>query len=116
MLDSGKIEELMAAINDDYVNWTLGPKREMTAVKQDMIDDFAADLSYTVGNKYVKITKGGSVWGFIVNTADDQKFKLGDILMAANWKTPARNQSRGNVLDGNYVVKWTGPLYVNQKK
>jgi len=28
-----------------------------------------------------------------------------------DWSAPARNHARGNVLDGGYVVQWTGPLY-----
>ena len=67
----------------------------------------------TVGKKYIRIVNGsGGVWGFIVNTADDKKFNLGDILMAAGWKTPARNSSRGNIIDGGYSISWTGPGYL----
>ena len=29
----------------------------------------------------------GGVWGFVVNTDDDKKFKRGDILKAQGWNT-----------------------------
>jgi hypothetical protein len=33
---------------------------------------------------------------------DDKKFKIGDILKSASWKTPARNFERGNVISGDW--------------
>ena len=67
--------------------------------------------------KYIKIITGKhggnrSVWGFIVNTDEDKKFKKGDLLKAAGWAAPARNSARGNILKGGYVINWTGPLYL----
>ena len=69
------------------------------------------------GKKYIKITKTlgpnqRSVWGFIVKE-DGPKFRKGDILKAASWQAPALNSPRGNILDGGYTIKWTGPLYLN---
>ena len=43
---------------------------------------------------------------------DSGKFKKGDILKAAGYRAPARNSARGNVLEGNYAIQWTGPLYL----
>ena len=40
-------------------------------------------------------------------------FKKGDILKAASWSAPAKNRARGNILEGNYPIQWTGPLYLN---
>ena len=51
----------------------------------------------------------GSVWGFVVNVENDPKFKKGDILKAAGWATPARNQARGNLIDGNLRYGYNGP-------
>ena len=31
-----------------------------------------------------------SVWGFIVASENDKKFKVGDILMAAGWKRSSK--------------------------
>ena len=67
------------------------------------------DSSYSDGSKYVKIVTGNSVWGFVVRVHNDKKFRFGDILKPAGWKTPARNFARGNVIDGNFGgVSWTG--------
>ena len=68
--------------------------------------------------KYIKIltelSNGSqqSVWGFIVASENDKKFQVGDILMAAGWRGPARNKARGNVLSGNFGSSWTGPNYL----
>ena len=72
------------------------------------------------GQKYIKIgrvsdhTQGrmGQVWGFVVNTDTDSKFKKGDLLKAAGFNAPARNAARGNVLEGGFGIRWTGPLYL----
>ena len=52
----------------------------------------------------------GQVWGFVVNTDSDKKFKKGDLLKAG-FNAPARNAARGNVLEG--VLVYAGlPLYL----
>lgn len=77
-----------------------------------MVEKFNEGLSYTVGRKYIKVIADGGVWGFIVTAHNDKKFAKGDILLAANWSTPARNKARGNILDGGYSIYWTGPKYL----
>ena len=79
--------------------------------------EFATGIEVSYGSKYIKIVTGKhggnrSVWGFIVNTDQDKKFKKGDLLKAAGWAAPARNAARGNILKGGYVINWTGPLYL----
>ena len=83
-------------------------------------DDFRSKFMVAVGQKYIKIGrvsdhssgKMGQVWAFVVNTDDDKKFKRGDVLKAAGFNAPARNAPRGNVLDGGFNIRWTGPLYL----
>ena len=83
-------------------------------------EEFRAKFMVTVGQKYIKIGrvsdhssgKMGQVWAFVVNTDDDKLFKRGDVLKAAGFNAPARNAPRGNVLDGGFNIRWTGPLYL----
>ena len=81
-------------------NWYTDPS--------DRIKEFSQELEVKFGTKYIKILSGGSAHSFIVNTDKDEKFKKGDILMAASWSTPARNFPRGNIFDTDYNVRWTG--------
>ena len=81
-------------------------------VRRKMFDEYVTTLRETYGSKYIKVISNGSVSAFIVNTENDKKFRYGDILKSASWKAPARNAARGNVLEGNYDINWTGPLYL----
>ena len=89
-----------------------------TDIGKKMVGDFINGFVVKSGQKYVKImsgnggTVGGSCWGFIVKE-DTPKFKKGDILKPAGWNKPATNAARGNVLDGNYEIHWTGPVYLS---
>lgn len=97
-----KVIDLLQSIKDDYAKFNNNAT---------MRRDFNLGLRYTVGKKYIKIiTSSGSVWGFVVMEPDAQFFE-GDILMAAGWSKPARNQARGNVFSG-YDIEWTGPKYL----
>ena len=107
------ISYMETAMIEDY-NHFMNRDDEVTAK---MRLEFATGIEYKYGSKYIKIITGKnggnrSVWGFIVNTDFDKKFKKGDLLKAAGWTTPARNAARGNILDGGYVINWTGPLYL----
>lgn len=82
---------------------------------------------YEDGRNYIKLLKSeedqydgslrSSVVGFIVKKSPkaidnktNEKFKIGDMLMAAGYNKPATNFARGNVLDGykQSSVRWTG--------
>ena len=107
------ISYMETAMIEDY-NHFMNRDDEVTAK---MRLEFATGIEYKYGSKYIKIITGKhggnrSVWGFIVNTDFDNKFKKGDLLKAAGWTTPARNAARGNILDGGYPINWTGPLYL----
>ena len=83
-------------------------------------EEFREKFMVTVGQKYIKIGRVsdhssgrmGQVWAFVVNTDNDKKFKKGDLLKAAGYNAPARNAARGNVLEGNFQIRWTGPEYL----
>ncbi len=83
-----------------------------------MQSEFRDSFRLENGQKYAKVISKNSVFAFIVK--EDMKtkygqpmFKKGDILKAASWSAPAKNRARGNILEGNYPIQWTGPLYLN---
>ena len=105
-------------IGDDYENWTLGAKALLNAdsiekrIRRNGVVEFKNGIDHVCGSKYIKVTRSDnqtSVHSFIVNIYDDDKFKYGDILKAASWKSPARNFARGNIFE-EYKVKWTGAI------
>jgi hypothetical protein len=108
--------ELLERIVADYTSFTANSPYGDAVRKEEYNNAFRNGLRVEEGRKYLKVIKRTGtqdmVWGFIVNTDDDKKFKRGDILMAAGYNAPARNKSRGNIYDGNYVIRWTGPLYI----
>ena len=107
-----ELETLKQAIKTDYIKFaTRGGKRPLEGYFADQVAKFDDLITIKEGNKYIKIIKENSVWGFIVNTDNDKKFKRGDILKAAGWNAPARNAARGNIFE-NYSVAWTGPHYL----
>ena len=68
--------------------------------------------TYEAGYFYIRIVKEGNgqrvVHSFLANKETD-KFKLGDILKAHNWKRPVKQNPRGNILAGTLErVHWTG--------
>ena len=114
---NNEMNALIANIKKDYFDWTTGCAAAkgrciLSDINKTMIAEFNDKLTYKMGSKYIKVISGGSVWGFVVNTDKDKKFKCGDILKAAGWAAPARNKARGNILDGGYTIRWTGPLYL----
>jgi|TARA_R110000751_G_scaffold52493_6_gene114441 hypothetical protein len=120
-LMNNEMTTLLENIKEDYLKWTTkcSGANNMPGVLSDinkkMIAEFNEGISYKAGTKYIKITRErNGVWGFVVNTDKDKKFKKGDLLMAAGYNAPARNHSRGNILDGGYKIEWTGPRYINR--
>jgi len=81
-------------------------------VRKKMYKRFSESFVEKTGSKYIKVISSDSVTAFIVKTDKDKKFKKGDILKPAGFNAPARNKARGNILDGNYPINWTGPLYL----
>ena len=108
---NNEMATLIESIKADYLAWQGDCAGVLTDINKKMIAEFDEGLSYKTGSKYIKITRErGGVWGFVVNTDNDKKFKKGDILKAAGYAAPARNFARGNIIDGGYTVRWTGAL------
>jgi len=103
------LQEYLEHIEQNYTSWwTANGQTEMTDIQKEMAKDFAASIRYEVGRKYIKVISNRSAHSFIC-LEDSGKFRKGDILMAAGWSSPARNFSRGNVIDRNFGrTRWTG--------
>ena len=109
------LSKMKAAMIEDYESWNhVAADAPHDEIRARMNKEYAAGFEVKYGSKYIKLlTKGGgSVTAFIVGTDKDKKFKKGDILKPGGWAAPARNKSRGNILDGGYPINWTGPLYL----
>ena len=108
-----EINTLIQAIKTDYINWTTSNgTKEMSSYSQGVVDSMEDNIQVKEGKKYIKIIRENSVWGFI-SKVDFKHLRKGDILKAAGYNAPALNAPRGNILDGGYTVRWTGPLYLN---
>jgi len=102
------IAKLIAASIEDY---------NEVCDNKNMQEEFANSWSVKEGQKFIKVCAKHSVHSFIVKEdmftpGGQPRFKKGDVLKAASWAAPALNQPRGNVLEGNYPMQWTGPLYL----
>ena len=74
------------------------------------------NLRVFIGRKYAKICRnhGQLAWGF-VQLQDCDKFKKGDLLKAATWHAPAKNQARGNIITGDLSqVMYSGLRYLKK--
>ena len=113
---------LLSHMKEDYHNWSMRGRtvhsnttdfiRE-TEIRERMEEEYNTGLGYELHTKYIKVVsdKHGScsVCAFVVATENDKKFRFGDILKPAGWATPARNFSRGNILENNFRgLRWTG--------
>ena len=107
-IESG-LSKMKAAMIDDYAGFM--PPND--GIRAKMNEEYAEKFTVTYGSKYIKITEeGNGVKAFIVAVDNDKKFRKGDILKAAGYAAPARNGARGNIVDGGYTIRWTGPLYL----
>ena len=114
-LDEG-IENLMAGAKNDYIRCsTSNGKKELTGYSLEQVKKWDSLIKVSQGKKYIKVVQENGVFAFIVKE-DFKHFKKGDILKPAGYNAPALNSARGNVLTGNYMIQWTGPLYMDSQR
>ena len=110
------IENMMFGAKKDYYDWTTNNgQKDLTGYSKEQVDNWDDNTKVKAGQKYIKIVQGTGVFAF-VNIHDNGKFKKGDIFKAAGYNKPALNAARGNVLEGNYYIQWTGPLYMDSQR
>ena len=108
------IKNLIEGAKQDYIEWSNVLTKQSDYLIRRTSDFDNMKVKYN--KKYIKLisTENGydsSVFVFIAKQ-DFDHFKKGDILKADGWKRPALNKARGNVLDGNYPINWTGAVYL----
>ena len=105
------IKNMMEGAKADYVRMSTSGGKELTGYSLEQTQLWDSKTKVTQGKKYIKVVQDTGVFCFIVKD-DFKHFKKGDILKAAGYNAPALNSARGNVLTGDYQIRWTGPLYL----
>jgi hypothetical protein len=105
------IVNMMNGAKDDYIKMSTSGGKELTGYSKEQVDNWDNNTKVKEGKKYIKIVQGNGVFAFVMKE-DSGRFKKGDVLKAAGYNKPALNSARGNVLNGNYAIQWTGPLYL----
>ena len=105
------ITNMMLGAKNDYIRMSTSGGSELTGYSKEQVDNWDNKTRVSEGKKYIKIVQDTGVFAFVMKE-DSGRFKKGDILKAAGYNKPALNSARGNVLEGNYAIQWTGPLYL----
>lgn len=112
-INESVLREYADFIKQDYINWwSQNGTRELTKTQQEMVDSFRVD--FEPGSSYIRVVQSSdtgsrSSHSFIV--VKPGKFKVGDILKSASWRSPAKNFVRGNIFDKTFNrIRWTGAL------
>ena len=114
------VKNLIKAANADYCDGTsYDGSKTKTDVMLEMEEKFKNGVSIKNGQKYIGIyTSSGhqsSIWGGVAKKDSAcGRVKKGDILKAAGYGayTLVGAGRRGNVLEGNFSVSWTGANYL----
>ena len=110
------IANMMAGAKDDYIRMsTSNGKKELVGYSKEQVDNWDNKTKISEGKKYIKVVQDTGVFAFVMKE-DSGHLKKGDVLKAAGYNKPALNSARGNVLNGNYHIQWTGPLYMDSQK
>ena len=109
------ITNMMLGAKDDYIRMSTSGGKELTGYSKEQVDNWDNKTKVSEGKKYIKIVQDTGVFAFVMKE-DSGRFKKGDILKAAGYNKPALNSARGNVLNGNYYIQWTGPLYMDSQR
>ena len=109
------ITNMMLGAKNDYIRMSTSGGKELTGYSKEQVDNWDNKTKVIEGKKYIKIVQDTGVFAFVMKE-DSGRFKKGDILKAAGYNKPALNSARGNVLNGNYYIQWTGPLYMDSQR
>ena len=101
------MDRLVENIHKDYAGWSNNVKYSSERER--------VNITIKPGRKFIKVIRENSVWGFVAKADGVNKgvpMKVGDVLKAAGWASPAKH-TRGNIFDDNQdYFSWTGPNYL----
>ena len=114
------VNNLIKAIKADYCDGTsYDGSKTKSDTRLEMEEKFKNGWTIKNGQKYIGIYKTlgnqKSIWGGVVKKDSAcGRLKKGDILKAAGYGTYTMVGAgrRGNVLEGNFSVSWTGANYL----
>ena len=109
------ITNMMLGAKNDYIRMSTSGGKELTGYSKEQVDNWDNKTKVSEGKKYIKIVQDTGVFAFVMKE-DSGHLKKGDVLKAAGYNKPALNSARGNVLEGNYHIQWTGPLYMDSQR
>ncbi len=109
------ITNMMLGAKNDYIRMSTSGGKELTGYSKEQVDNWDNKTKVIEGKKYIKIVQDTGVFAFVMKE-DSGHLKKGDVLKAAGYNKPALNSARGNVLNGNYYIQWTGPLYMESQR
>ena len=109
------ITNMMLGAKNDYIRMSTSGGKELTGYSKEQVDNWDNKTKVSMGKKYIKIVQDTGVFAFVMKE-DSGHLKKGDVLKAAGYNKPALNSARGNVLNGNYHIQWTGPLYMDSQR
>ena len=109
------ITNMMLGAKNDYIRMSTMGGKELTGYSKEQVDNWDNKTKVIEGKKYIKIVQDTGVFAFVMKE-DSGHLKKGDILKAAGYNKPTLNSARGNVLNGNYHIQWTGPLYMDSQR
>ena len=109
------ITNMMLGAKDDYIKMSTSGGKELTGYSKEQVDNWDNKTRVSEGKKYIKIVQDTGVFAFVMKE-DSGHLKKGDILKAAGYNKPTLNSARCNVLNGNYHIQWTGPLYMDSQR
>jgi hypothetical protein len=111
------VQNLIEGSKLDYAKWTEKGRAEGSSYYDETLANFEKNCSVREGQNYIKVIRENAVHAFVIKKltakTEAKGFKVGDILKPAGWQAPALNKARGNVLEGNFLINWTGPLYLS---
>ena len=109
------ITNMMLGAKDDYIRMSTSGGKELTGYSKEQVDNCDNKTKISEGKKYIKVVQDTGVFAFVMKE-DSGHLKKGDILKAAGYNKPALISARGNVLNCNYHIQWTGPLYMDSQR